>query len=80
MFSSTRLPVLMLGLALMIPVGSAAQSDTTMTVAQALFARQEWDQAARDVDGDGAIDFLLTSAWSAINGTRSGRMYVVSGR
>ena len=33
-----------------------------------------------DVDGDGTIDFLLTSAWSAINGTRSGRMYVVSGR
>lgn len=33
-----------------------------------------------DVNGDGAIDFLLTSAWSAINGTRSGRMYIVSGR
>jgi hypothetical protein len=33
-----------------------------------------------DVDGDGAIDYLVTSAWSAINGTRSGRMYVLSGR
>lgn len=32
-----------------------------------------------DVDGDGVIDFLLTSAWSAINGTRSGRMFIVSG-
>ena len=32
-----------------------------------------------DVDGDGVIDFLLTSAWSAIAGTRSGRVYVVSG-
>ncbi len=32
-----------------------------------------------DVDGDGAIDFLLTSAWSAIHGSRSGRMYIVSG-
>jgi hypothetical protein len=33
-----------------------------------------------DVDGDGSIDYLLTSAWSAINGSRSGRMFVVSGR
>lgn len=33
-----------------------------------------------DVDGDGAIDFLLTSSWSNINGFRSGRMFVISGR
>lgn len=32
-----------------------------------------------DVDGDGTIDFLLTSAWSAITGPKSGRMFVVSG-
>ena len=32
-----------------------------------------------DVDGDGAIDFLLTSAWSAARGSKSGRMFVVSG-
>ncbi len=33
-----------------------------------------------DVDGDGVVDLLLTSAYSAINGTRSGRMFVVSGK
>jgi hypothetical protein len=33
-----------------------------------------------DVDGDGITDFLLTSAWSGINGTRSGRTLVVAGR
>jgi hypothetical protein len=33
-----------------------------------------------DVNGDGVIDFLLTSAWSAINGARSGRMFIVSER
>jgi hypothetical protein len=33
-----------------------------------------------DVDGDGAIDFLLTSAWSAVRGTKSGRMFIVSGK
>ncbi|UCC73797.1 MAG: FG-GAP repeat protein [Gemmatimonadota bacterium] len=33
-----------------------------------------------DVDGDGMIDFLVSSAWSAINGVRSGRVYIVSGR
>lgn len=32
-----------------------------------------------DVDGDGTTDFLLTSAWSVVNGVRSGRMYIVSG-
>jgi len=33
-----------------------------------------------DVDGDGVIDLLLTSGWSAVNGPRSGRMFVVSSR
>lgn len=32
-----------------------------------------------DVDGDGATDFLLTSAWSAVNGPRSGRMFLLAG-
>jgi hypothetical protein len=31
-----------------------------------------------DVDGDGTIDFLITSAWSAVHGFHSGRMFVVS--
>ena len=31
-----------------------------------------------DVDGDGTIDLLVTSAWSAIHGYRSGRMFVIS--
>jgi hypothetical protein len=33
-----------------------------------------------DVNGDGVPDLLLTSAWSGINGTKSGRVLVVSGR
>jgi tetratricopeptide (TPR) repeat protein len=33
-----------------------------------------------DVDGDGIIDFLLTSTWSNIKGFRSGRMFVISGK
>lgn len=33
-----------------------------------------------DVNGDGVIDYLLTSAWSAVNGPRSGRVYIVSGK
>ena len=33
-----------------------------------------------DVDGDGSADFLLTSAWSLVNGVRSGRAMIVSGR
>jgi tetratricopeptide (TPR) repeat protein len=33
-----------------------------------------------DVDGDGVIDFLLTSTWSGINGFQSGRMFVISGK
>lgn len=32
-----------------------------------------------DVDGDGVPDLLLTSAWSAVNGPRSGRVYIISG-
>ena len=37
-------------------------------------AREEADRS-----GDGTIDFLLTSAWSAIKGPQSGRMYILSG-
>ncbi|HUQ79707.1 MAG TPA: FG-GAP-like repeat-containing protein [Gemmatimonadaceae bacterium] len=33
-----------------------------------------------DVDGDGVIDLLVTSSWSNINGFRSGRMFVISGK
>jgi hypothetical protein len=33
-----------------------------------------------DVDGDGTVDFLVTSAWSGINGFQSGRTMVISGR
>ncbi|MEP6780218.1 MAG: FG-GAP-like repeat-containing protein [Gemmatimonadaceae bacterium] len=32
-----------------------------------------------DIDGDGKTDYLLTSAWSMVNGVRSGRMYIVAG-
>ncbi|MGI8961389.1 MAG: FG-GAP-like repeat-containing protein [Bryobacteraceae bacterium] len=31
-----------------------------------------------DVDGDGTIDFLITSAWSGIHGYHSGRMFIIS--
>ncbi|MEO8430983.1 MAG: FG-GAP-like repeat-containing protein [Acidobacteriota bacterium] len=31
-----------------------------------------------DVDGDGAVDLLITSAWSGVRGYHSGRMYIVS--
>jgi hypothetical protein len=31
-----------------------------------------------DVDGDGTIDLLITSAWSGIHGFHSGRMFVIS--
>ena len=31
-----------------------------------------------DVDGDGTVDLLVTSAWSAVHGARSGRVYVIS--
>ncbi|MFI5234552.1 MAG: FG-GAP-like repeat-containing protein [Gemmatimonadales bacterium] len=33
-----------------------------------------------DVDGDGVTDYLVTSAWSMVNGLRSGRVYVISGK
>jgi len=33
-----------------------------------------------DVDGDGALDFLVTSAWSGINGFHSGRVFIISGK
>lgn len=33
-----------------------------------------------DIDGDGATDFLVTSAYSMVNGGRSGRVYIVAGR
>jgi hypothetical protein len=33
-----------------------------------------------DADGDGVVDFLVTSSWSNISGFRSGRMYLISGR
>ncbi len=32
-----------------------------------------------DVDGDGAVDFLLTSAWSAVRGAQTGRIFLVAG-
>lgn len=32
-----------------------------------------------DVDGDGIADYLVTSAWSGVNGLRSGRVYIVAG-
>ena len=35
---------------------------------------------AGDVDGDGVIDFLVTSTWSNVKGFRSGRMFVISGK
>src|SRR5262249_46746978 len=31
-----------------------------------------------DIDGDGTIDFLITSGWSAVNRFHSGRVFVVS--
>ena len=31
------------------------------------------------VDGDGAIDFLLTSAWSEVHGAKTGCPFVLSG-
>ena len=31
-----------------------------------------------DVDGDGTVDLLITSAWSGIHGFHSGRMFIVS--
>jgi len=34
--------------------------------------------ALGDVDGDGTIDFLITSAWSGVSGFHSGRIFIVS--
>jgi tetratricopeptide repeat protein/FG-GAP repeat protein/VCBS repeat protein len=31
-----------------------------------------------DVDGDGTLDLLVTSAWSGVHGHRSGRVFIVS--
>lgn len=31
-----------------------------------------------DVDGDGTVDFLITSAWSGVRGFHSGRMFIIS--
>ena len=31
-----------------------------------------------DVDGDGTVDLLVTSAWSAVRGFHSGRVFVIS--
>ena len=31
-----------------------------------------------DVDGDGRADVLLTSAWSATNGPKAGRVFVIA--
>jgi hypothetical protein len=33
-----------------------------------------------DVDGDGAIDYLVTNAWSGIKGRQSGRAFLIAGR
>jgi hypothetical protein len=33
-----------------------------------------------DVNGDGVTDYLITSAWSMVNGVRSGRVFIVAGR
>ncbi|MEO8029518.1 MAG: FG-GAP-like repeat-containing protein [Gemmatimonadota bacterium] len=32
-----------------------------------------------DIDGDGMTDYLVTSAWSMVNGFRSGRTFIVAG-
>jgi len=31
-----------------------------------------------DIDHDGSVDFLITSAWSAINHHHSGRVFVIA--
>lgn len=33
---------------------------------------------AGDVNGDGVIDLLITSAWSGVKGEKSGRIWVLS--
>jgi hypothetical protein len=34
--------------------------------------------ALGDVDGDGTVDFLITSAWSGVSGFHSGRVFILS--
>ena len=34
--------------------------------------------AIGDIDGDGTVDLLITSAWSGVNGFNSGRIFVIS--
>lgn len=34
--------------------------------------------ALGDIDHDGTVDFLITSAWSAIHGVHSGRVFIIS--
>lgn len=36
-------------------------------------------QGIGDVDGDGLIDFLVTSAWSNIKGAKTGRVFILAG-
>ncbi len=36
-------------------------------------------QGIGDVDCDGKVDFLLTSAWSPVKGVKSGRVYIFAG-
>ena len=31
-----------------------------------------------DIDGDGSVDFLITSGWSGIHGNHSGRVFIIS--
>jgi hypothetical protein len=31
-----------------------------------------------DVNGDGVVDFLITSAWSGVGGEKNGRMFIIS--
>ena len=33
-----------------------------------------------DVNGDGLVDLLITSAWSGVNGHHSGRVFAISSR
>ena len=37
------------------------------------------DLTAIDVDGDGNVDFLLTSAWAAVRGPKTGKVFVIAG-
>ena len=36
-------------------------------------------QGLGDINGDGAVDFLLSSAWSRVAGPQSGRVFVIAG-